>query len=256
MKRMFFLIIVFSSFVSGCIDEPTPILPEIETSWYLDVDNDGHGDAAVEQLSTSKPNQYVADNTDCDDNNPAVNPMAKEINDGIDNNCDGVIDGEPFAIGDRGPAGGIVFYISNNGHSGLEAAPDDLIFKRWSCHAEWGIEVPTDGANGTAIGTGWQNTYDIIESSKNPHYCAAAYHAIYYSLHGHYGWHLPSRDELNALYSHKDIIPNLRDAKYWSSSEDPGNPKGDYAWALDFKDGDWNSDHKDYGNWVRPVRAF
>jgi hypothetical protein len=59
-----------------------------------------------------------------------------------------------YAIGDDGPAGGKVFYVTNGGLHGLEAAPVDQ-----SDAAEWGcFENNVTGAVGTAIGTGAQNT--------------------------------------------------------------------------------------------------
>lgn len=37
-------------------------------TWYADADGDGDGDPAVDSLSCSTPNGFVADNSDCDDN--------------------------------------------------------------------------------------------------------------------------------------------------------------------------------------------
>ena len=68
------------------------------TSWYLDDDTDGYGDAATESIACSAPTGYVADNTDCDDTDIAVNPTASEICDGIDNDCDGDIDSADSSV--------------------------------------------------------------------------------------------------------------------------------------------------------------
>ncbi len=70
----------------GNIDEA------VQNVFYLDFDNDGFGNINDTTHACSVPAGYVADNTDCDDNNNAVNPAATEITDGIDNNCNGQID--------------------------------------------------------------------------------------------------------------------------------------------------------------------
>jgi len=60
----------------------------------LDKDGDSYGDPNVSQEVRRQPDGYVADNTDCDDSNPQVNPGAAEECDGIDNNCDGAVDND------------------------------------------------------------------------------------------------------------------------------------------------------------------
>src|SRR6185369_15757787 len=62
------------------------------TSWYEDVDGDGFGNAASGVSSCSQPAGYVDNNTDCDDGNPAVNPDAVVACNGIDDNCNNLVD--------------------------------------------------------------------------------------------------------------------------------------------------------------------
>ena len=76
-------------------------------TYYRDADGDGYGDPAVSQVSTTMPPGYVTDNSDCDDANALVNPGATEINDGIDNNCNGQID--------EGFGGGVTYYRDADG---------------------------------------------------------------------------------------------------------------------------------------------
>lgn len=64
----------------------------IPVNWYADADNDGYGNAAVTQSSCDQPAGYVADNTDCDDAASTIHPGAADLCNGIDDNCDGVID--------------------------------------------------------------------------------------------------------------------------------------------------------------------
>ncbi|MFT5685762.1 MAG: hypothetical protein ACI8RZ_006716, partial [Myxococcota bacterium] len=61
-------------------------------TWFADADSDGYGDAATTTLSCEQPSDFVADNTDCDDAEPASYPSNTEICDGIDNDCDGDVD--------------------------------------------------------------------------------------------------------------------------------------------------------------------
>jgi hypothetical protein len=95
------------------------------------------------------------------------------------------------AIGDTGPAGGIVFHITDRGLHGLEVATVDQASAHWGCN---GTTLP--GANGTAVGTGKQNTADIIL------FCNETTATSVAAAYGD-GWYLPSEDQLNLLYSQK-----------------------------------------------------
>ena len=72
---------------NGWIDEGGIII------YYRDFDNDGFGAASSGTVTAcSAPPGYVSNNTDCDDADPNINPNVLEINNGIDDNCDGNID--------------------------------------------------------------------------------------------------------------------------------------------------------------------
>src|SRR5688572_2931682 len=63
------------------------------TTFYRDVDGDGHGAASSGTVTAcTAPSGYVAGNTDCNDGSPAINPGAIEACNGIDDNCAGGID--------------------------------------------------------------------------------------------------------------------------------------------------------------------
>lgn len=68
---------------------------------YYDADGDGYGDPADRHLSAWLPNGYSWMGGDCDDADAAVNPGAAELPDGVDNDCDGVVD-IPADTGDTG----------------------------------------------------------------------------------------------------------------------------------------------------------
>lgn len=82
---------------------------ELQT-FYRDDDEDDWGQCGDSIQSCAPTGVYTATQcNDCDDANPAVNPGAAEIcNDGIDNNCNGLIDCEDGSC-PAGGAGGLVF---------------------------------------------------------------------------------------------------------------------------------------------------
>jgi len=81
----------------GLVDGQDPDLTD-GTTWYLDADGDGYGDASISEYRCSQPNSYVADATDCDDGDDSVNPGEAESSDGVDNDCDGSVDEASVAL--------------------------------------------------------------------------------------------------------------------------------------------------------------
>lgn len=62
-------------------------------TFWPDADGDGFGDAsAAGESGCTVPPGFVEDNSDCDDADPAVNPAAEEICNGVDDDCNGEID--------------------------------------------------------------------------------------------------------------------------------------------------------------------
>ena len=62
--------------------------------WYADTDGDLYGDAGVVERACYQPADHVADSTDCDDSDAAINPSATEICDDadVDEDCNGTAD--------------------------------------------------------------------------------------------------------------------------------------------------------------------
>ena len=158
----------------------------------------------------------------------------------------------PLAIGDT-YQGGIIFYLDGSG-GGLIAAPTDQ-----SAGASWGCYgTIITGADGTAIGTGAQNTIDIEAGCTTP--STAADICSNLVLGGYTDWFLPSKDELNLMYQNigqgnalgLGNVGGFAVSFYWSSTEN-----GSYAaWRQSFGSGNQGSNSKNYDNDVRSVRAF
>ncbi len=187
--------------------------------------------------------------------------------------------GGACVVGNPGPGGGIVFYDAGSAQAwgrylevacagwqnGCDGTTADQVVS-WGC---FGIQI--SGAEGTEIGTGEQNTTDIVNNVDS---CAtagtAAELADSYSNAGQSDWFLPSKDELNALCiwavdDNVNVVCNgdglgsflltnggFSSGYYWSSSE-----CGDFrAWYQSFDHGDRINFDKYQTYSVRPVRAF
>ncbi|MCC6308829.1 MAG: putative metal-binding motif-containing protein, partial [Chitinophagaceae bacterium] len=93
----------------------------VKTTFYADADGDGYGDAANTTQACTAPTGYVTNSSDCDDSNPAINPAATEVCNGLDDDCDGLID-----AADPGLTGGVTYYLDSDG-DGFGDASNSII---------------------------------------------------------------------------------------------------------------------------------
>ena len=165
--------------------------------------------------------------------------------------------------------GGVVFYIFESGDTGyiagethgLIAAVEDqanniLSYIRW-----YNGQNITTGATGTAVGTGADNTTTIISVQGATETSYAAGLARAYTGGGYTDWFLPSKDELNKMYTNRATINTTAASNsgsdfsnwyYWSSTENDGGN----AWAQHFLSGYQYGVNKYSTRNVRAVRAF
>ena len=159
-----------------------------------------------------------------------------------------------YKIGDIGQAGGIVFYITEGGLHGLEAAPVDQsapLKPSWGC-----MGTVIAGAYGAAVGTGSDNTTAIVTGCIESNIAASL--ANGYVLNGYSDWYLPSLLELDELYKQKNVVGNFIYGSYWSSSEYDASA----SWVESFASGSQYWDLKNSGSGVpsgysvRSIRSF
>jgi len=91
MASLAILLVSFGLAVSVKADA-TSTCPDGVKTYYYDGDGDGYGNSAISVAACADPKNYVANSTDCDDTKTTVKPGATEICNGVDDDCDGVID--------------------------------------------------------------------------------------------------------------------------------------------------------------------
>ncbi len=144
--------------------------------------------------------------------------------------------------------GGLICYLDTSNGTGLvSAAIDQSIDATWGCYG-----TAINGADGTAIGTGEQNTIDIEAGCTTVG--TAADICANSNLNDYLNWFLPSKDELNAMYINLKLkgYGGFASSFYWSSTEYSAYS----AWNQLFSNGAQGNLYKNYNLYVRCVRSF
>ncbi len=157
----------------------------------------------------------------------------------------------PYVIGDTGPAGGKIFYITDVlvvNATYYEVAP--AIMTRTKAWGANGVLVTE-----SVIGTGENNTTIIAaDTTSAANWCnnlSITKNSVRYS-----DWFLPSKAELDEMYKNRVIIGGFSEAMYWSSSASDT----DKAWAQSFINNNASGSKREMArtdeNKVRPIRSF
>jgi hypothetical protein len=144
---------------------------------------------------------------------------------------------------------GVYNYDPNEQHGLIAATADATLIMPWS-----NITSIWIGTTGTALGTGQANTTAIVGQAGCT--SGAAYYCDNLTIDVYGDWFLPSRYELNLMYTNlhniADPIGGFVGYFYWSSSEGNRN----HAWGQYFPNGYRHSYYKYHNFRVRAVRAF
>ncbi len=159
-----------------------------------------------------------------------------------------------LAIGDF-HQGGVIFYIDDTGEHGFVCAVSDQSFAAKSgCPP-----LKINGANGLELGTGAQNTTDIVNGCDTEGIAAELCDRL--ELNKYSDWFLPSKDELDILYQNREKVNEtalanggnkLEDTEYWTSSHQTSNT----VFIQHFTAGNQSGDFEDALYNVRAIREF
>jgi hypothetical protein len=229
--------------IEGCSDlSAVNFNPEAtldDNSCLFDSDGDGINDA--DEILGCTNDEACNFNIEATDDGDCEHPE-----NGFD--CDGFV---VLDIGDE-LQGGILFYIDETGQHGLIVGSEDLGEFMWGCY-----NTTITGADGTELGTGLQNTLDIIAGCSDSPIAASV--TLAYESDGYTDWYLPSINELKEIYwsvgqgSEIGNIGGFIDNWYWSSTEDE---IPDAAYCFSFIYVAVGGNHREGMINVRPIRSF
>ena len=108
--------------------------------YYLDSDSDSYGNGSMTVSSCEPLAGYVTNENDCDDANATVFPGAPGTNQGVDNNCNTVIDPEEIAV--------CACDLNDDGF--VDISDLLVLISQFGCSAECSGDLSADGIVGSS----------------------------------------------------------------------------------------------------------
>ena len=149
---------------------------DLKKTYYRDADGDGFGDPhRTKHVCPQQLDGYVEIAGDCDDTRKGVHPTALETCNGVDDDCDGVIDDPPLSDTPQMPG---TTFACMNGQWGIVLCPSSVL----DCDHDYSNGCETDGTTlanchacntGCAFSCGATGCDEIVSiSAGNSHTCA------------------------------------------------------------------------------------
>ena len=126
----------------------------------------------------------------------------------------------------------------------------DLISSTYNYQTTKQWKTTATSTSGTASTTDGLANTNAMNNTTHPaaYYCATSMDGV----GGYTDWYLPSKDELNRLYSDRSLIGGYTSDVYWSSTE----YNAASSWYRYFSDGTQGNLNKTNTDYVRPVRRL
>ena len=225
-----------STFSSSTIDSLLQVVSNLDSSIY--VLNSQFNFGCTDNVACNYDAIANIDNGSCILPNGCTDTNA--INYDSTATCD---DGSCVSAIGQSYQGGVIAYIDNTGLHGLILS-SDIGNASWGCY---GIDLP--GADGTIIGSGNQNTIDIINGCTDTTAASLCENLV---INSYSDWFLPSKDALYQIYTNRVALGIANTATHWSSSEVDATG----AWLQIFSNGSQQNGSKGNVYPVRAVRTF
>ena len=151
--------------------------------------------------------------------------------------------------------GGLIFHLNTTTGAGLIAHPGSISYAAWDCWVPPNNSLDINGALGTALGTGLQNTIDIITSCSQTD--GAAYLAYNFTSGAYSDWYLPSSNELALMRTHLYALGHGgfgTGTSYWSSTESATNAQ--LAVMVEFSNNTVGEHYKGNTYQVTAIRSY